>query len=675
MLRKSAKSIIILLICYSAINGQTLHNLLPIPKSIEFIDGEYKLDEQFEVEFKALNSEELSAYTTRFLKHLSNKTGLFFPNIYLDENRRDTKKSLIISVKRKGELKLGENESYYLEITPSKILLNAETEFGAYNALETLLQLLEVKNGDYIFPNVKIYDEPRFPWRGLMIDVARHFMPVDVIKRNIDGMSAVKMNVLHLHLADDQGFRIESKTYPKLHEKASDGFYFSHEQMKDIIDYAAKRGIRVVPEFDVPGHGTSWIVAYPELASRDTMYSLERKWGVFDPTLNPIKENTYTFLENLFKEMIEIFPDEYFHIGGDENNGKSWSENSDIIKFKNENGINTTLELQNYFTNKVLKILEKFNRKMIGWDEILVPGLPKNVVVQSWRGKKALIFAAQNGYQVMLSNGYYIDLIQSTEYHYLNDPISADMNLTPEEESMILGGEATMWAEYINHETIDSRIWPRTAAIAERFWSPKKIVDVDDMYRRLEKIEFHLEEYELTHLKNRDMLLRRLSNNNDITPLKQLLTAIEPLKGYKRGGSANYTSYSPLSRVVDASYPDPKEIRDFNKNVDSFLADKNSKSIYNSITNQLLVWNSNHNDLLPVIEKSPILNEIEALSLDLERVTLIAQTALDVIFYDKSIHEKEIKRFREILKECKAPRGQVEIMIIPSIEKLLDNLR
>lgn len=663
-----------IILFFSSIYSQPQHNLMPVPNSVEYLDGDFVLEESFKLRFNKLSSINLKEYSTRFLKHLSNKTGLFFSNVYLNENTDNNSDGLLVSVERDGNLHLGENESYSLEINSNKIILKAETEFGAYNGLETLLQLLEVKNGSYIFPNVKIKDEPRFPWRGLMIDVARHFMPVDVIKRNIDGMSAVKMNVLHLHLADDQGFRIESYTYPNLHKKSSDRLYFSQEQMKDIISYAGKRGIRVVPEFDVPGHATSWIVAYPELASSDTAYSLERKWGVFDPTLNPIKQSTYTFLENLFKEMTEIFPDEYFHIGGDENNGKSWNGNQEIVKFKNDNGFKTNLELQNYFSKKVLNILNKLNKKMIGWDEILVPGLPKNAVIQSWRGKKALVSAAQNEYQVLLSNGYYIDLIKPTDEHYLNDPITADMNLTSQQESMILGGEATMWAEYVTHETIDSRIWPRTAAIAERFWSPGNINDVEDMYRRLDKIEYHLEEYGLTHLKNRDMLLRRLTDNKNIEPLKELLTAIEPLKGYKRGSRKKYTSYSPLSRVVDASYPDPKEVRVFCNNIDVLLNDKSAVNVYTNILEQLKIWNSVHDKLTPIIEQSPILKEIEPLSYDLERVTEIGKILVEAIVNNKVITEEEKNKYKNILNECKPDRGQVEIMIIEPIENILSSL-
>ena len=577
-----------------------------------------------------------------------------------------------INVVRQSQLKLGEDESYKLEILENKIVLNAETEFGAYRGLETLLQLLDVKEGDYIFPNLKIVDEPRFPWRGLMIDVARHFMPMDVIKRNIDGMAAVKLNVLHLHLSDDQGFRLESKSLPRLHQLASDGLYFKQEEIREIINYASRRGIRVVPEFDMPGHATSWIVAYPELASGDTLYSLERGWGIFNPTLNPIKQNTYDFLGKFFEEVTQLFPDEYFHIGGDENNGISWSNNQEIVAFKTKMGFATTLELQNYFNQQVLPILQKYGKKMVGWDEILVPELPKNVVIQSWRGKNTLDLAAKNGYQVLLSNGYYIDLIQPTSYHYLNDPVPQELDLTNDQEKMILGGEATMWAEYISHETIDSRVWPRTAAIAERFWSRKDVRDVDDMYRRIEKINIHLEEFGLLHLKNRGMLLRRLANGQNIEPLKILISAIEPLKVYQRGEGRDYTSYSPLSRLVDASYPDPKNVRDFNTDVQRFLKSSSSDEFYQKLKAQLMRWHDNHADMLLIIKNSPILKEIESLSYDLSRVAKIGLQSIQGIYDGETMSADWKKKSTEILTECRAPRGESEIMIINSVQELVN---
>jgi hexosaminidase len=244
-------------------------------------------------------------------------------------------------------------------------------------------------------PAVTIRDQPRFRWRGLLIDVARHYQPIEVLKRNLDAMAAVKLNVFHWHLTENQGFRIESRKFPKLHQMGSDGLYYTQEQAREIVAYAAERGIRVVPEFDMPGHSTAWLVGYPELASLPGPYEIERRAGIFDPTLDPTREEVYKFLDSFMGEMAALFPDAYLHIGGDENEGKQWDRNPQIQAFMKEKGLKDNHALQAYFNQRLLKILQKHKKKMIGWDEILQPDLPRDVVIQSWRGPTALAEAAR----------------------------------------------------------------------------------------------------------------------------------------------------------------------------------------------------------------------------------------------------------------------------------------
>src|SRR4051812_23982305 len=223
------------------------------------------------------------------------------------------------------------------------------------------------------------------------------------------------MEVLDLHLSDNQGFRFESKKLPKLQELGSDGLYYTQEQLKDLIAYAAERGIRVMPEFDIPGHSTAWLVGYPEIASLPGPYQIERHWGIFDPALDPTRDETYKFLDKLISEIVTVFPDPYLHIGGDEVNGKQWSSNPKIQDFMRAHDLKTNLDLQAYFNKKLQEILAKHKRTMVGWDEVLHPDLPKTVVVQSWRGQKSLAEAAKQGYRGLLSNGYYIDLMWPAE--------------------------------------------------------------------------------------------------------------------------------------------------------------------------------------------------------------------------------------------------------------------
>lgn len=645
--------------------------LMPVPAQVKIGDGQFRLDVKFSVAVNGLDSERLARYATRVLRRLSGRTGLFFPQDYIYANSVNDTARFIINVKRTGQLIVNEDESYKLTITPEKVELQAETDLGAMRGLETLLQLLKADANGYYFPAVQIDDVPRFTWRGLMIDVSRHFMPVEVIKRNLDGMAAVKMNVFHWHLADNQGFRVECKSWPKLYEKSSDGLYYTQAQIKEIIAYAAERGIRVVPEFDVPAHASAWIFAYPELSSWTTPTKVERNWGVLDPTLNPAKDFTYQFLDAFFMEMAALFPDEYMHIGGDENTGNDWNANPEIQAFMKKNKLKDNHELHRYFNQRVLKILTKHGKKMIGWDEIFQPGLSKDIVIHSWRGYQYLAESAQKGYMGILSNGYYIDLIQPAEYHYLNDPIPPDSKLSDTDKKFILGGEATSWAELVTYETVDSRIWPRTIAIAERFWSPQSVRDIDDMYRRMDVVSHQMEELELTHIKNYDMMLRRLTNNQDITNLKIFADIVEPVKIYDRHFQGKkYTSYSPYTRLVDAARPESMIARRFNKLVAQYL-DNHDEQACVDLVGMLKIWQANHAALMPVINHSPILQEIAGLS---ETSAHLAQSGLEAVSYLQNKTKPDASwsaRADEITKAAKQPAGQVELMITPAVEKLI----
>ena len=647
-------------------------NLLPVPANVNLLEGKFVLTDNFSIAVQGNTDKRIYQYASRVLRRLSGRTGLFFTQDFITTESTNDTCSMIITCNRPGKIILNEDESYTLIISPTKIKLNSETDLGAMHGLETLLQLLNSNENNYYFPSIQIEDTPRFPWRGLMMDVSRHFMPVEVIKRNLDAMAAVKMNVFHWHLSDDQGVRVESKVFPKIQELSSDGYYYTQDQIKDIIKYAADRGIRVIPEFDVPGHSTAFLVAFPELASATGPYKIERKYGVFDPTFNPTIEATYNFFDKFFGEMAGLFSDEYFHIGGDENNGKQWNANKSIQNFMKKNNIPDDNSLQAYFNERILKILTKYGKKMIGWDEILHPDMPTNIVIQSWRGTQALIEAAKKGYSGILSNGYYIDLIQPAWYHYLNDPIPDSLNLTNDQKKKILGGEATMWAEDVTPETVDSRIWPRTAAIAERFWSPANVKDVEDMYRRINIINFKLEELGITSIKNQAMMLRRLTNNNDVSSLKTFIDVVEPLKIYERHSQGIiYTQQSPYTRVVDAAFPESETARQFNKLVENFLVKKNQRDA-DEIKEKLSVWKENHTKLMEIIKLSPILKEIEPASYNLSKISQTGLEAVDLILSKQNANSNWMKENMKILNVAKKSYGQIEIMIIPGIEKLVD---
>src|ERR1043165_5217792 len=281
----------ILLICGSVSLGQE-HNLMPVPASVNFNGDRLAIDQSFKVATRGHSDARLQAAIARFVKRLEGRTVLTFaPGLAPD----DQMTTLIVACDGPGQdvPSVSENESYRLDITDRQALLSAPTGVGGIRGLETVLQLLNSDRRGFFLPGVKIQDQPRFPWRGLLIDVGRHFEPMEVLKRNLDAMAAVKLNVFHWHLTEDQGFRVESKKFPKLHQLGSDGNYYTQDQIREIVAYARDRGIRVVPEFDIPGHSTSWLVGYPELGSAPGPYTIERRPGIFEPALDPTREDVY----------------------------------------------------------------------------------------------------------------------------------------------------------------------------------------------------------------------------------------------------------------------------------------------------------------------------------------------------------------------------------------------
>lgn len=546
--------------------------LMPVPAVLQYGLGEpVPLPVRFAI--RGHDDPRLRAGLARALRRAEERTGLTFARLsngeYVLTDKIDAS-TCVIECAGPGLAvpACGEDESYSLDITQSQVLLRAPTVLGALHGFETMLQLLQSDAGGWFLPAVHVEDRPRFPWRGLMIDVARHWQPMEVLKRNLDGMALVKLNVLHLHLTDDQGFRIECKKFPRLHGLGSDGNYYTQEQMREIIAYAAARGIRVVPEFDIPGHATSWVVGYPELASAPGPYVTERKWGVFDPVLDPTNPQVYELLEGFLGEMAALFPDAYIHIGGDENNGVHWSANPKIQTYIREHNLKDNAGLHASFNGRVHAILAKNGKQLIGWDEILHPDLPVGSMVHSWRGPEGIADATKHGFATILSNGYYIDLSHPGWEHYLNDPIPPGSRLSAEQQKLVLGGEATMWAEWVTPETIDSRIWPRTAAIAERLWSPQDVRDVPDMYRRLVYVSRRLEEAGLRHESYIDPALRRLAGDGatpaDLTAQRSLVDLLEPVKVYQRGRhQPNATQFTPLTGLVDCARPDSAASRAF----------------------------------------------------------------------------------------------------------------
>ena len=606
--------------------------LMPLPVKVQATPGKFAINANFVVETVGGANARLAPAVRWFLARVSRQTGVLYapaPPAAADARR------LAIDCAGGPEYPaLGEDESYTLDVSGAEARITAATAEGAIHGLATFAQLIQPGPDGFEVSGVHIEDRPRFPWRGLMVDVCRHWMPVEVIKRNLEAMAAVKLNVLHWHLSETQAFRVESKRYPRLHQLGSNGDYYTQDQIREIVTYARDRGIRVMPEFDVPGHSGAWFPGYPELAAAPpsgpgpfTLGSI----GVSE--MDPSKESTYTFLDGFIGEMAQLFPDPYFHIGGDEVNPRAWNQSESIQSFAKEHGLKDAAAIQVYFNQRLLKIVQKYGKTMVGWDEILVPGLPTDAVIQSWRGQKSLSEAASKGYRGILSWGYYLDHLSPASLHYAVDPLGGleAASLTPEQASRIMGGEACMWAEMVGPETVDSRIWPRTAAIAERLWSSAGIKDVDAMYVRLEAVSRNLEFTGAMHRAYYQPMLDRIAGSQPVGPLRVLADAIEAL-GFGAGRTGRPTGTMPLNRLVDACLPESELARSMEQAarrlVNNPAGDSDDEAM---LRRQFETWAANDAFFRPLAENNKLLAEVAPLSKDLSALGEAGIKMLDYV--------------------------------------------
>jgi hexosaminidase len=665
--------------------------LMPLPKSVDLADGALVITphsalSSFTVSTGAGADARLTDATYRFLAQLDRTCGG-------DVRRANDNPAagaaplaggatLTITVAGPGlpVQSVDEDESYKLTVTPTAATLTAPNDLGALHGLQTILQLATLQGGACVLPAVTIDDAPRFAWRGLMLDVSRHFEPIDEIKRTLDGMAMVKLNVFHWHLSDDQGFRAESKKYPKLTSVGSDGQFYTQEQMRDVVAYARARGIRVVPEFDMPGHSTSWILAYPEFGAAAAT-SLPIKFGIPQAELDPSNEKALKFIDELVGEMVEIFPDVYFHIGGDEVEGKGWLANPRIVEFMKKKGFAKPDDLQAYFNQRLLAILTKHHKRMIGWDEILKPELPKDIVVESWRGVESLSAGAVEGYTGILAAPYYLDAEKSSEQMFLDDPLPSDTKLTAEQQKLILGGEATMWAEQLHYETIDSRVWPRTAAIAERFWSPQSDRNVADMYRRLRLTSLELEDTGLTHITGPEKLRRNLAGALHPAALETFAAVLEPVSFGDRYEEQKTDGMTELDRLVDAVVADPPSRQEIANEVDAVVVGNAIVAAPGTLdtvaaTQQLRArfegWEQASPELMVWAARSPRLSDIGLRARQLGELGAVGLQALDYLRAGTAPPDGWKATQLALLAEAAKDSALVRFTFLPSLQRLVE---
>ncbi|MEL7146836.1 MAG: glycoside hydrolase family 20 protein, partial [Bacteroidota bacterium] len=487
------------------------YNIIPLPQEMDTEEGQFMLGESNSISFTGTNPE-AKAVVDQFRVALSEITGL-----ELSESDKEGSGGIHFQL----DEAISHPEAYHLSVKPEGVVATAASSKGLFYAVQTLRQLLstDVKGDKWYYPAVEIKDQPRFSYRGMHLDVARHFHPVETVKKMIDQLAYHKMNTFHWHLTDDQGWRIEIKQYPKLTEiggfrngtlighyndqphqfdsKRYGGFY-TQKEIREVVQYAAERHVDVIPEIELPGHAQAAIAAYPELACEAGDYEVWQLWGVSDNVFCPTEE-TFAFLENVFDEVISLFPGKYIHIGGDECPKVKWKESAYCQQLMKKEGLADELGLQSYFIRRIEAYLNSKGKQIIGWDEILEGGLAPNATIMSWRGIEGGIEAAKAGHDVVMTpTGFcYLDYYQSDHpdeplaiggliplekiYHY--EPIPEE--LTAEEAQYILGAQVNLWTEYIpTAEKLAYMTFPRLSALSEVVWSGEER-DFDGFVSRL----------------------------------------------------------------------------------------------------------------------------------------------------------------------------------------------
>ncbi len=396
-----------------------------------------------------------------------------------------------------------DDESYSMLITPAAVSIKARCGVGLFRGAQTFLQLAHISrtlrgNGPLTFPSLTIEDSPRFPWRGVNLDCARHFMPVEYIKRTIDILALYRMNILHLHLTDDQGWRLEIRKYPKLTEIGAwrrdgrggrYGGFYTQEEMRGIVAYASKRHIVVVPEIEMPGHCQAALAAYPELSCTGGPFPVSARWGVHREAFCAEKEETFRFIEDVLDEVMTIFPSPHIHVGGDECLMLRWRHCPLCQgRIARENLVDEK-GLQGYFIRRIGSFLKKRGRSLVGWDEIIEGGLPPGAVVQSWRGFRGAFTAASSGYDTIVSPTSHVYFDYGPAFTNLKKAYSFDPeppDLGHDKKIHILGSEACMWTEFAPPELADALLYPRLLALADVLWSPGKERDFGEFRERLQ---------------------------------------------------------------------------------------------------------------------------------------------------------------------------------------------
>lgn len=574
----------------------TTVNIIPKPVKLNLKNGIYDLSKETKFIFDSIFTNEAEYLKSIFPFKIGNK-----------EN--------IIQFIKNQDLQV---EEYRINILKTKITIEASSEKGAMHAIQSFRQLLPNKfyKNNASLQCLEIHDYPKFKWRGLLLDCCRHFMEKDFVKKYIDLLAFHKMNILHWHLTEDQGWRIEIDKYPLLTEigawrKGLDGKpyggYYSKEDIKEIVEYARKRNIEVIPEIELPGHSVAAIASYPQFSCTGEKIEVETDWGVFKDIYCAGNDSVFTFLENILDEVIDLFPSKYIHIGGDEAPKFRWKNCNKCQKRIVENNLKDENELQSYFINRIGKYLEKNNKQLIGWDEIMEGGIPKNAIVQSWRGMAGGKLAAENSHYAIMSptSHCYFDYdLQSIDLEkvYSFDPIPID--LEKNKHNFILGGECNMWSERAPQEKVDSKVFPRILAMSEVLWGKKEnnyedfLTRVENHYPKLEKLGVEYG-YEKTPIKFK-------SNFSDNKFEIEIVKGNKKMEIHYQVDNGAWQAYSKPIEIFKSA----KIIAEERNSKRKDIAQKNLEINFHKGLGKKVEYNTNYNKNYPGIGTSSLVNGI-----------------------------------------------------------------
>jgi hexosaminidase len=685
---------------------------MPLPRSVTMADGGLPLTGRLDAHVSGCGAAPLATAEDRLQSDIERLTGViddFGASIPLTITCRHAA----------AAVKPMANEGYRLNVGAGGVRIDADGPTGVLRAFATLRQLVTLKSGAPELRRATIDDAPRFAWRGIMLDVARHFITIPTIERQIDAMERTKLNVLHLHLSDDQAFRVESRRYPRLTATNADCEFYTQAQIRAIVAYAAARGVLVVPEFDMPGHTAAIVRAYPKLgiAAKSGLTA-----GPPTLTLDPAAPATYRFVRDLVAGMAPLFSGSYFHIGGDEVSDTAWAGDSGVKALMARERLTTKAEVQGYFERRVIAAVKAAGKTPIGWQEITNAPVPRDVVVQAWQSSNATAQATAAGHPTIVSAGYYLDLLMPAAFHYAIDPLDPSAAgftpaeaarirkinpllakvltdaliakplppLTSDQRRLVMGAEAPLWGELVTDEMVDQRLWPRAAALAERFWSPAAVYDVNDMYRRLSVVQDELTVEGLDDRTNRTRMALRLSPG-DVAPVLTLLDAVGPIRNMAHdhrilAALAGKTVVQPLNALADAAPVDSLVARAFNEEARRFAA--GDRSVEPALRTQLTLWRDNDARFATAAKDNAMLQPALPVSAELKTLAEVGLKALDSSEDQTSFSTQDTAASRLLLNKVLAteastdkpllsflvprPPADVVIAIGPGIRTLFD---